>query len=1197
MAASTPGLVAQDDTTVPRSASSRPASSRATERDEASNTAASETAAPETAASETAASQQNLQVKSQPVSQQPVSQQPGPYAQCVCVAQPEPFWDFGDSQFRPLLGELSVSQVVGQPGIVSHGPAAPEFPLFNATNNALQLDGVSHLRFDDPGDNSLLDFSAGESISLEAWVRIDSIAEGAQVYVVGKGRTQNPGQAAHNQNYALRLRGVGGLACVSFLYRSASRDAQSAEDGSVKADAYAGEFHRWNSTIGFQPDGLWHHVAVSHTFGSQQPPQAWVDGQLSDGTWDMGEKTFPNPPVVDNDQLWIGSSMGGSSAASIRGLIDEVAIFRRRLTDREISERFQTTRPSTALPEMASSELPEDAVIFDVRENVSLAKPWDRQGTRITMQWQQPVAAVSAVPKKYIVGGLIGDRTNPYVLRMRSRLTTPTMETNILIRSRSSARLIIDGQVMATIEQTRYATDGHADVREPVPPLYPQMHPVPTGDQETVLPVTLTAGPHVIELETVVGGKGMRVENSEVMIALGSAADGFQLLSPAGPVVRLDEASWRQFADQQKLFVRDFERAERRRQDVATARYWNQRHQSAQQMHWLPSSSAVLDATGIDDLIAQHVTQAGLQSLPVVDDLTFLKRLALNTVGVVPSGDEVVWFLSQPEADRRSAAIDRFLDDDRWADHWTSYWQDVLAENPGILKPELNNSGPFRWWIYESFLDNKATDRFATELIMMKGSRLGGGPAGFAMASQNDVPFAERALVLASAFNGRDMKCARCHDSPVNEFSQEQLFAVAAMVNRGPIKLPATSTVPPGPNGERSALIKVSLEPGAVIQPKWPFAGSLTEINAQSTSSHRAPQQQSADQWDQLLQNPADSREQAALHLTHPVRSQFAEVMVNRLWSRLFGRDLLPDAEDWDGSHDFEFAELLSALAQQHIASGYDLKSTAKVIINSQTWQRQVAPADSPLAASYAAQTVQRMTAEQMVDSLYAVVGKSFDSELLTLDSEGRRPESSFLNLGAPTRAWQFCSLSNERDRPALALPRAQAIYDLLVVFGWRDSRPQSINQREQDATVLQPLTLANGTAGRRLIQLSDGAIMTELAVNAKSPEQLVTQMFRQVLSRSPSPNELAAFSEELRTGFDDRLIATAVVPTSPVVIRDPISLSNHLHTRATEIKQQIEAQVRAGDAASVRLQPEWRIRAEDVLWVLLNSPEFAFVP
>ena len=1123
--------------------------------------------------------------------------QSGPYQQCVCLAQPELFWDFGDDDFNPLLGELSVSTVVGQPAIVSHGPAAPEFPLFGATNKAMQLDGISHLRFDDPGEDSVLDFAAGDSISIEAWVRMDSITEGAQVYVVGKGRTQNPGQAADNQNYALRLRGIGGSACVSFLYRSASRKAQPEQQDAEQAAAYAGEFHRWNSTIGFQPDGLWHHVAVSHTFGSQQAPQAWVDGQLSDGTWDMGEKTFHNPPVVDNDQLWIGSSMGGSTAATWRGLIDEVAIFRRRLTEREITERFQTTRPSTALPELAASELPEDAVVFDIRENVSLAKPWDRQGTRITMQWQQPVAAVSAVPKKYIAGGLIGDRSNPYVLRIRSKLTTPAAETNILIRSRSSARLMIDGQVMATIEQARYASDGHADVRDPVPPLYPHMHPVPTGDQETVVPVTLTAGQHLIELEALVGGKNMRVENSEVMIALGSAADGFQLLSPARAVVRLDEASWRQFAGEQRTFVRNFERLERQRQDVATAEYWKQRHQAARQMHGLTNSSAVLDAAGVDELISEWVAQAGLQSLPVVDDLTFLKRLALNTVGVVPSGDEVVWFLSQPEADRRSAAIDRFLDDDRWADHWTSYWQDVLAENPGILKPELNNSGPFRWWIYESFLDNKATDRFATELIMMKGSRLGGGPAGFAMASQNDVPFAERALVLASAFNGRDMKCARCHDSPVNEFSQEQLFAVAAMVNRGPIKLPATSTVPPGPNGERSALIKVSLEPGAVIQPKWPFAGSLSETGSDSASTKDVQRQQLAEQWDQLLQNPSDSREQAALHLTHPVRSQFADVMVNRLWSRLFGRDLLPDAEDWDGSHDFEFAGLLSALAEQHIASGYDLKSTARVIMNSKAWQRQVAPADSPLAASYAAQTVQRLTAEQMVDSLYAVVGKSFDSEMLTLDSEGRRPESSFLNLGAPTRAWQFCSLSNERDRPALALPRAQAIYDLLVVFGWRDSRPQAVNQREQDATVLQPLTLANGTAGRRLIQFSDGAIMTELAVNAKSPEQLVTQMFRQVLSRSPSPDELAAFSEELETGFDDRLIQDAVVPASPVVIRDPISWSNHLHPRATEIKQQIEAQVRAGDAASVRLQPEWRIRAEDVLWVLLNSPEFAFVP
>ena len=73
--------------------------------------------------------------------------------------------------------------------------------------------------------------------------------------------------------------------------------------------------------------------------------------------------------------------------------------------------------------------------------------------------------------------------------------------------------------------------------------------------------------------------------------------------------------------------------------------------------------------------------------------------------------------------------IDQLLDDPTWADHWVGYWQDVLAENPNLVNPTLNNTGPFRWWLHESFLDNKPFDRFATELILMEGSPLFGGPA------------------------------------------------------------------------------------------------------------------------------------------------------------------------------------------------------------------------------------------------------------------------------------------------------------------------------------------------------------------------------------------------------------------------------------------------------------------------------------
>jgi hypothetical protein len=132
----------------------------------------------------------------------------------------------------------------------------------------------------------------------------------------------------------------------------------------------------------------------------------------------------------------------------------------------------------------------------------------------------------------------------------------------------------------------------------------------------------------------------------------------------------------------------------------------------------------------IDRYINGPLAAAGKQPQPLVE-FSFLRRLALDTVGVIPTPTQIAQFLSDPRETRRQLAIERFLAEPGWADHWVGYWQDVLAENPGLTKPMLNNTGPFRWFIYESFLDNKPFDRFVSELISMEGSKLGGGPAGF----------------------------------------------------------------------------------------------------------------------------------------------------------------------------------------------------------------------------------------------------------------------------------------------------------------------------------------------------------------------------------------------------------------------------------------------------------------------------------
>ena len=1093
---------------------------------------------------------------------------------------PEFHWDFSSPDFASSLGGASPASVHGSPVIVKSGPMTPEFPRFPMENAALELDGRSWLAIDDPGDASPFDFVRQDEISIEAWVRLESISDGQQIYLIGKGRTNNPNMPKDNQNWGFRLRGIAGTARPSFLFRSADVPVVTDADGKVTTESKAGELHRWNANDGSEPDGQWHHLAISFHFGSKTAPVAWVDGQPTDGSWDLGGKTFSDPPSVDNDQVWIGSSLGGSPENSFRGTIDELSLFRRMLTDVEIQSRWHTTRRSVSLPETADADLPNGAVLVDVREFSRMGDPWNRDRTRITMQWQQPVAAITAMPRKYADGGLISDRTNPSILRMRCRFNSPEVTTQFLIRARSGARLTIDGQEVATLVQAEYASDGHQEVPVPPEPLYDFMHPVPAGDQEAVVPVTLTAGTHLVEFEALIGGKNMRIEASETLVAMGSPERGFELLSPTDASYGLNERAWQHFAEEQRRFIAELEQQERLAQGQQSADYWNRRHDIAREL--TASSSTDLTSRDIDQLLLNGLERQGLTPFPVVDDMTFLRRLTLNTVGVIPSRDEIAWFLEQPKETHRSFAIDRFLDDQRWADHWVAYWQDVLAENPGILKPELNNSGPFRWWIYETFLDNKPTDRFATELVMMKGSRLGGGPAGFAMASQNDVPFADRALVLSSAFNARDMKCARCHDAPNSDVTQQQLFELAAMLERSAISIPATSSVPKGPNGERSKLITVSIEPGTAVTPAWPF------------SRRRNPREEAS--WNALLLNPEDSRELAALHLTHPTQSTFAEVMVNRLWERLFGQGLMPGADNWF-ENESAHRELLEAMARQHIADGYDLKQTARLILNTQAWQRQAAPSDAPVAKHFGATTMRRMSAEQLLDSLYAAVGKSFDAEMLTLDPEGRRPDDSFLNLGVPRRAWQFCSLSNERDRPALALPVTQSLVDLLAVFGWRESRPNSSSIRDDQATVLQPLTLANGNAGHRLVQLSEGAATTSLALTSQEPAELATALFMQILSREPSLDEQALFAEELSSGFTDRVVPGIEPPSQPVIRRNAVSWSNHLNKEATRIKQELEESARLGDPPTKRLTESWRTQAEDVIWVLLNSPEFAFVP
>ncbi len=191
-----------------------------------------------------------------------------------------------------------------------------------------------------------------------------------------------------------------------------------------------------------------------------------------------------------------------------------------------------------------------------------------------------------------------------------------------------------------------------------------------------------------------------------------------------------------------------------------------------------------------------------------------------------------------------------------------------------------------------------------------------------------------------------------------------------------------------------------------------------------------------------------------------------------------------------------------------------------------------------------------------------------------------------------------LASLSNERDRPSLSLPRAQAVADVLEAFGWTGSRQNPRTDRETDPNVLQAGVLANSVVSTWVTRASHRSELAELAVAARSPDELVERLFLRVYSRPPTDAERGPLARTLADGFGQRLLPAAEVKAPPPPAPLPgVSWSNHLMPEANSIKIEHEQRARAGPPPDPRLRAEWRERYEDVVWSLFNTREFVWLP
>jgi len=457
----------------------------------------------------------------------------------------------------------------------------------------------------------------------------------------------------------------------------------------------------------------------------------------------------------------------------------------------------------------------------------------------------------------------------------------------------------------------------------------------------------------------------------------------------------------------------------------------------------------------IDVAVQNKLKLLGIPPSPLTDDATFLRRVYIDITGQLPTEEEVSRFVASSDPAKRDKVIDELLDSPAYADLFANKWNLVLR-NKKRQAPDLTGTYAFYQWIRRSLYENKPYDQFVREILTASGDLEFNPPVvWYREVSQVN----EQVEDTAQLFLGLRIQCARCHHHPFERWSQDDYYGMAAFFSRVGTKNGV------GTNPQRDKRI-------------FHNEGMATARNPRSNENL-----QPAGLGSEPLTIPADRDPRSYLvdWMTDRENPFFAHALVNRYWKHFFDRGIVEPEDDMRETNPPTNPELLSALAQHFIDSGFDLKQLIRTICQSNTYQLSSLPNEYNLRdkQNFSRYYPKRLNAEVLYDALHQVTATS----------------QNYTGLPSGTRAIQ--------------LPDPSVGPYFLKVFGQPQGDTACECERSQEANLAQSLHLLNSSEVQG--KISSGTGRAALLANDKerSDEEKLKELYRWVYAREPNPEEL----------------------------------------------------------------------------------------
>lgn len=495
------------------------------------------------------------------------------------------------------------------------------------------------------------------------------------------------------------------------------------------------------------------------------------------------------------------------------------------------------------------------------------------------------------------------------------------------------------------------------------------------------------------------------------------------------------------------------------------------------------------ESLGMANPIDQHVA-AKLASLMIMpsqrcSDAEFLRRSSLDATGTLPMPEQIEAFLADSSQDKRSRWIESLLSSPQFVDYWAYRWSDVLMLNSNLLRTDGVKA--YYQWIRQSVEQNKPWDVMARDILTATGNSLENGATNFYGINQDPETMTENAC---QAFLGLSIGCAKCHNHPLEKWTNDQYYAMANLFAR----VRAKGWGGEVRNGDSARTVFV-VDRGELIQPlrgkpQPPAPLDAPSIDPESTQDRRVV----LAQW-----------------MTSPENPYFTRSIVNRIWAAYFGIGIVNAVDDLRASNPESNPALMNYLTQYLVEQNYDLRALMRHLMNSETYQRSSIPRDGNQADRrfFSHYYPKRLMAEVIHDAIASVTAVPSEFNKIVFLG-GDKNDTKFYPKG--TKAIQLFDSSVESN--------------FLKTFGRNQRRITCECERSDEPSIIQALHLSNGeTLNNKLSE--KGGIVDQLI--ERFPEDnlgLVRAAYLRTLCREPTDSESRGIASELEQTPEERRIA-----------------------------------------------------------------------